>query len=125
MNCYINRATRTKFCQKCYLRVSSGRHLGSRDRWKELLDLLEKQNFKCPYTGDNIVLAVNDSVDHILAQSLYPDKTKDVNNMRWVTRTINHMKYDLSDNDFCAEIFKIVKHLGANNPEIIITSPQV
>jgi hypothetical protein len=123
MDCYTNRVIRTKLCQKCYLRISSGRHLGNRDRWKELLDLLERQNFKCPYTGDNIVLAVNDSVDHILPRSLYPDKSKDIDNIRWVTRTINHMKYDLLHDDFCAEIIKIVKHLGAD-PKIA-TGPQI
>jgi 5-methylcytosine-specific restriction endonuclease McrA len=114
---------RTKWCQTCYLKMLSARHFGVVSQWENLFEILKQQNFICPYTGDKLILGINDSVDHIFPRSLYPEKTKDINNMRWVTRTINNMKYDLLDNDFCAEISKIIRHLGAD-PKIE-TSPQI
>jgi len=124
MDCYKNRLNiQTKSCEECYLKILSARHLGITSRWKELFNILVKQDFKCIYTGEKLILGINDSIDHILARSIYPEKSQDINNMRWVTRNINNMKYDLSDDNFCAEIAKIVKHLGAS-PKIT-TSPQV
>jgi hypothetical protein len=101
-----------KFCQTCYLKQLSRRHIGNGKYWKELLNILVKQDFKCPYTGDTIILAMNDSIDHILPRKKYPEKQKDINNFQWVTRTVNNMKYDLLEYEFLSEIVKIVRHLG-------------
>jgi 5-methylcytosine-specific restriction endonuclease McrA len=123
MDCFENRLNiQTKSCQTCYLKMLSVRHLKTVSRWKELFNILIKQNYMCPYTGDKLVLGVNDSIDHILPRGRYPEKSHDINNLRWVTRNINNMKYDLIDDEFCKEISKIVKHLGAD-PKIA-TGPQ-
>jgi len=125
MDHYTNRSnTITKHCQTCYLKQLSASHLGTMNRWKELFDILVKQNFTCPYTGDKLTLGFNDSIDHVLPRSLYPEKKRDINNLRWVTRTINNMKYDSLDKEFCEEIVKIVRHLGADLYKNLI-GPQV
>lgn len=112
MDCYKDRSDiKSKFCQTCYLKNLSSRHLGGVSKWKELLNILIKQSYTCPYSGDTIVLGVNDSIDHILPKGKYPEKQQDINNLRWVSRTVNIMKYDLLDDEFCTEIIKIAKYL--------------
>lgn len=75
----------------------------------DLLDQLELQNFKCPYTG--IVLNVlhlskeesNASVDRIDSQKGY---TKD--NIQWVYKKINRMKNSMPEGEFldiCKQIY--------------------
>jgi len=114
MDCYQNRKTRTKSCQTCYLKMSSCVHLGTVHRWNELLDLLIKQNFKCPYTGDVLILGVNDSIDHILPQDRHPERKQDINNMQWITRPMNNMKHKLLEHEFLTEIIKVVKNMGGS-----------
>jgi hypothetical protein len=83
----------------------------------DLLHQLEKQDFKCAYTGENLnVLNVlksksNASVDRI--DSLL-DYTKD--NIQWVTKDVNRMKNIFSDKNFLDTCFKIYK-FRHGNPE--------
>lgn len=103
--------TRSKFCQTCYLKTASSRHFNTVQKWKELLDILIKQNYICPYSGDIIVLGINDSVDHILPQGKYPEKSKEITNIQWVSRKINKMKNDNTDKEFIEFITIIYKHI--------------
>ncbi len=102
----------TKLCQTCHLRQKSAQRLGSKDYSDELLVILERQNWICPYSGDKIVLGYNDSVDHIFPVSTHPDLKFDINNIQWTTHTINMMKSNLLDCEFLSEIEKVAKHLG-------------
>jgi len=113
MNCFNDKFDiHTKVCQTCYLKLLSARYFNTVDKWNELLDLLVKQNYKCPYTGDILVLAINDSIDHILPQDKYPDRKQDINNMQWITRPMNNMKHKLLEHEFLIEIIKVVKNMG-------------
>ncbi len=104
----------TMLCQRCHLEKRSSQRLGSTKHWESLLLILEQQNWTCPYSGDKIVLGVNDSVDHILPTSKYPKKKFDTTNIQWTTRVINLMKSDLLDCEFLSEIERVAKHLGNN-----------
>ena len=83
--------------------------------------ILERQNWTCPYTGDKIILGVNDSVDHILPISKYPESKYDIDNIQWTTRVINIMKSNLLDCEFLAAIEKVAKHLGDNLHDRVIS----
>lgn len=87
-------------CRTCFLKAKSGSHLKSRDRWKELEDKLIAQDYKCVYTGETIILGVNDSLDHKLPFAHFPENRYDMNNLEWVTRKINQVKTDISCDDF-------------------------
>ena len=102
----------TKLCQRCHLEQKSAQRLGSAQHWKSLLSILEQQDWICPYSGDKIVLGDNDSVDHILPISKYPDMEFDITNIQWTTQVVNIMKSNLLDCEFLAEIEKVAKHLG-------------
>lgn len=101
-----------KTCKICYLKLTSCNRFGSVKHWEALLNILKAQNYCCAYTGEKLVLGMNDSVDHILPRSRYPDRTFDLANIQWVTRIINTMKLNLLDCEFLAEIEKVTKHLG-------------
>lgn len=104
----------TRQCQICYLKLTSCGRFGSIKYWEVLLDLLKDQEYCCAYTGDRLVLGVNDSIDHILPRSRYPDLTFDPSNLQWVTRVINTMKLNLLDCEFLTEVEKVARHLGEN-----------
>lgn len=94
-------------CQECYLRHAASAQIGSSKHWTTLLAKLEQQQWQCVYSGDEIVLGVNDSVDHIYPKSKYPDRALDISNIQWVTRTINRMKDCLEHDEFLEVIHRI------------------
>lgn len=110
MNHFKNRNTKTKHCQVCYLKLLSVTYLGKADKWKELLNLLEKQNCLCPYTGDKLILGESASIDHVLSKSKYPEKQKDINNLVWVSRIVNRMKHNYTHREFMNLIEKIYNY---------------
>ncbi len=87
-------------CQECYLRHAASAQLGSSKHYHALLSKLERQQWKCAYSGDEIILGVNDSIDHIYPKSRYPDRSLDITNIQWVTRVINRMKDNLTPEEF-------------------------
>lgn len=120
---FKNRNIKNKHCQTCYLKLMSITYLGTANRWKELFNVLERQNFICPYTGDKLVLGINDSIDHILASSRYPEKKHDINNLRWVSREVNRMKYNYTPEEFINLIEKIYKYRKKMGREKKVPSP--
>ena len=97
----------SKTCEKHYLQDLSRRHLGTTTKWEDLRHLLEKQNYKCIYSGDELILSDNASIDHILPLSENPDLNCDIDNLQWITRQINLIKLNLSEEDFLNIIKKI------------------
>ncbi|KKN99035.1 hypothetical protein LCGC14_0142800 [marine sediment metagenome] len=96
-----------RICQNCYLKNASCSQLGSVEYWKQLLCKLEAQQFRCVYSGDELILGVNDSMDHIYPKSRYPDKALDPSNIQWVTRTVNMAKGCLDHDEFLTLIRRI------------------
>lgn len=99
-----------KLCEICYVKRASTKNMNSRKYWKQLLDLLEQQDHICPYSGETIVLGQNDSIDHILPKSRFPALISDISNIQWVTRHINHMKWDMTHDEFMDTLQKIQRH---------------
>lgn len=83
---------------------------GAPSDWSMLLDLLNAQGHRCPYTGDYLVLGVNASVDHIYPRLTHRDRINDPSNLEWVTREVNDMKKARTPEDFIAFLSVIVKN---------------
>ena len=96
-------------CEKHYLmQVSSGR-LDSSKYWKELKELIEKQNYKCALTGDTISFDDNIELDHIIPSS--KKGLSELNNVRWVTKEANRLKQNLTDielKELCKKILSTI-----------------
>lgn len=84
-------------CEKHYLMQVSLDRLGSSKYWKELKELIEKQNYKCALTGDIISFNDNIELDHILPTSR--KGTNELSNVRWVTKQANRLKNNLTDKE--------------------------
>jgi 5-methylcytosine-specific restriction endonuclease McrA len=78
-----------------------------------LRSLWEEQQGKCAVTGEKLVPGVNASLDHI--QPLSRGGTSERSNLRWVTSTVNHMKWNLTDTEFvdkCRQIAQRADYAG-------------
>ena len=106
--CYEKRLENSSYyCEKHFLQDKSKQHLKTTKYDKELKAILEKQNYKCVYTGEQLVLGLNASVDHIKPQFTNPELYDNINNLQWVTNEVNIMKRNLSEERFLKIITKI------------------
>lgn len=105
-----DKMTYSVLCQTCHIKGKSYRHLKKSKYWEVLLVLLESQDWKCPYTGEQLVLGLNDSLDHKLPQARFPDQIADVTNLEWTTRDANKMKQDRTPDEFLMLIKQIYNH---------------
>ena len=87
-----------KKCLVCHMKAAASSHLKSVDKWKLLLLLLEDQDGLCAYTGEPLILGENASLDHIVPRSR--GGSNDIDNLQWVTRTVNWAKSNLSHEAF-------------------------
>jgi len=93
------------------LRALAQRCLCNSDLWMDLFNLMEKQKYRCPLTGDVLRFDKNSSVDHILSVKDFPELKYDIDNLRWVTLDVNRAKGIMNDKEFYEFISKIYHHL--------------
>lgn len=108
LRCGRGNLTRIQMCQDCYLKLMAGKYLGSKNRGQELKRLLEKQNSCCPYTGIDLVLCENASLDHIFPVS--KGGNDDISNLQWVYLPINSMKLNHTESEFLLLVSKIAEY---------------
>ena len=87
---------------------------------EKLYDQLEKQKYKCFYTGVVLIPGENAGLDHLKPGSKNPDLTNDLNNVVWCDKRINNMKGNFSYEEFIEICKKILDfgesgRLGNNN----------
>jgi hypothetical protein len=76
--------------------------------------ILEKQDFKCPYTGLKLVPGENASLDHIKPVSKFPELACEISNVEWVHKKINWMKMDWDKQDFIDFCLNTAAYLKGN-----------
>ena len=97
----------TRVCETCYFKRTASQTMGDRRRWSALRDKLVAQCWRCAYTGEAIVLGVNDALDHADPVSRFPERRADLSNVEWVTRDVNQMKWNRTRAEFL-DIFQRV-----------------
>lgn len=98
------------FCERCYFKKTSTDCLKTAAHAEMLGQKLKAQNYRCAYTGEEIILGLNDSLDHILPISKYPELRHDPENTEWVTRKVNCMKWDSTRDEFIATAYAVVRY---------------
>ncbi len=91
-------------CEMCLLKMyahSLGYKLKS-GAWRILRDKLERQKYRCAYTGQAIRIGVNASIDHILPVARGGDNSLD--NLQWTTTVANQMKLDATESEFFSAV---------------------
>ena len=97
-------------CLTCNMKAKAYIHLKDRSRYEELIEKLESQLYLCPYTGEQLIIGVNASVDHIYPKKRFPELAHDINNLEWVHSRINNMKHDFTKDEFLAMVRNIYKN---------------
>ena len=91
----------TQNCRDCVFKIISAKNLGTEKRWKEISDLLDKQDGKCAYTKVTISPGQWASLDHIVPKN--SGGSNDIENLQWVHVWINWAKKDMNESDFLKE----------------------
>jgi hypothetical protein len=99
-------------CEVCYLQKVSRIRLRTRKHWTVLRQKLIEQEYRCAYTGELLILGVNDSLEHICPAQRYPELARDPMNTEWVTREVNEMKRDRTPDEFLTLIRRILAYRG-------------
>lgn len=99
-----------RLCETCYLKKRARMRLGNGQHWVAIKEKLIAQNFQCAYTGAQIILGVNDSLDHIYPVHKFPNLKSDLHNVEWITREINEMKGDRTPGEFLSVIQHILNY---------------
>ena len=97
-------------CVIHYLKQISKAHLGSRRRYKELIELMERQNWKCALTGVSIKFEDDLHLDHIIPKCR--GGTNEIENLRWVIKDANEAKRGLLDSEIKELFSKIVNTMN-------------
>ena len=114
---FMNGKTQFRLCELCYLKRKATQHLGSSKHWQALQAKLVSQNYQCAYTGTPLVLGLNDSVDHIYPKFKYPDRRNSLDNIEWVTREMNKIKFGYTPKEILAYFQNVLNyrlHKGEN-----------
>jgi hypothetical protein len=99
-NCNKPTLKNSVYCFDHWFMDVSRRHFKTPKYDKALIDLWEKQNRKCVYTGIELIPADNMSLDHIISRYDNPSLAHDFNNVQWVHKDINTMKSKFSHDNF-------------------------
>jgi hypothetical protein len=98
------------FCKPCYFKKTSIDCLKTARHAEVIGEKLKAQNYRCAYTGELIELGINDSLDHILPISRFPELRSDPANVEWVTRKVNCMKWDSTREEFLETARLVANH---------------
>jgi len=102
---------RSNYCRTCYFKVMAVSMLGARHHWEVLVKKLDECGWRCPYTGEELVLGHNLSFDHIYPVSGFPERRHDVDNIEPITWKINMLKRDLTKDEFITLVRNIASYV--------------
>lgn len=98
------------YCSICIYKNNASRWLGDGKLWKELRLLFELQNGKCAYTDKSIELSIDASIDHKIPRTR--GGLNVIDNLQWVSWTVNRSKTDMTHTEFIDMCSKISKKFG-------------
>ena len=82
---------------------------------QELYQQLIAQGFKCWYTGEDLTVE-NSSIDHVNSHSKGGSGT--IENLRFVLKSVNAMKGDMSYDEFVQMCKMVARHTEARDRDI-------
>ena len=89
-------------CEDCWFKDIAKGRTGSRRIWLGIKELLQAQNYRCAYTGKELIIGENASLDHVIPKS--KGGSNSISNLQWVDLQINVMKNNMSHQEFISTI---------------------
>lgn len=111
MSCNKPSTHSSNYCRNHWLENNIGKYGFKRDQYDAMWDKLERQDFRCHYTGVMLVPGVNASLDHRIPRSRGGDLSE-MDNCVWCDRLINAFKNDLTESEFIERCRLVVERLG-------------
>ena len=97
-NCGGPRLEHSIRCLECWFKYMSNRHFDTEEKSIELKDLIESQQYICPYTKNLLVPGENASIDHKIPLSR--GGINDIANMHWVDVGANGKKQSKTHEEY-------------------------
>lgn len=92
-------------CVNCWFSDLSKYNTKTRKNLNLIRDLMYKQNWKCAYTGVNLIPGKNASLDHKIPRSR--GGSDNIDNLEWVCLSINYAKGRLTKEEFLGLILSV------------------
>ena len=106
--CSAKALHKSRYCKKHFLDNTLRKYGISINEYDLFWKKLEHQEFRCYYTGIEIIPGVNASLDHKIPRSR-GGKQSDIDNCVWCDRNINAFKNDATDEEFVNLCKRIAK----------------
>jgi hypothetical protein len=103
----------SKLCLRHWAEHKSTAHFGHVRMWEFLIELGDRQGWRCHYTGEPLTPGDGMSLDHLTprASADYPGDN-DLSNLAWTTRATNRAKADRTEAEFLALCQAVVRTRG-------------
>lgn len=101
----------TVHCFVCYFKNLSYKTFGNSKSWVKIAEVVYKQNYICPYTGDKLIPGLNMSLDHIIPHKGNKRLKADINNLQFVRYEINMAKHKMSHDEFIKMCKKVYDYM--------------
>ena len=102
----------TNFCELHYVVSKLKWGLGRAGRIYEaeyILKKLQAQSYRCPYTGEKLILGLNAQLDHIKPRSRFPKLLGDLDNLEWISAVANQAKGQMTKKEFLAKYILMLR----------------
>lgn len=87
-------------CVDCYMASASKQNLGTTKHRHELKERFFAEGSKCFYTGKELILGVNASLDHMNPVSRFGESANVPENLVWCDRAVNEAKKSMTKEEF-------------------------
>lgn len=99
---------RQKHCEACYIAIMATSHTGTALDGPKMQEKWEKCKGICAYSGHQLTLGVNASIDHIVP--LARGGASSTDNLQWTHADVNQMKSNLTEEEFLQMVSDIFRH---------------
>lgn len=106
--CGNEKLKKSVYCFTHWFCNNASKNLNNYNLGIDLINIYEKQNRKCVYSGVELIPSINMSLDHIVSRYDNKDLIHDINNVQWVHKDINVMKNRFSHDNF----IKLCKYIA-------------
>jgi len=110
-------------CEDCWFKAIAKNRTGSPKNWLLIKTILQNQNYRCAYTGKELVIGQNASLDHIIPIAQGGDNS--LENLQWTDCQINIMKNNMSHQEFISTIQLILSKQTLQASPALSNTPRI